>query len=96
VQSFVKKYKDKFGVEPDDHAAPYYDAVKILGQIMGKVGPDREKIAAELRGLKGYAGVQGDYSADKWGNLVHRVSLAKYSGGKWVWIADVGNLTDSN
>jgi branched-chain amino acid transport system substrate-binding protein len=96
VQGFVTKYKQKFGVEPEDHAAPYYDAVKILGQVIAKTGPDREKIVAELRNLKGFKGVQGDYTADKWGNLVHRASLAKYTGGKWVWIADAENLTDTD
>jgi branched-chain amino acid transport system substrate-binding protein len=96
VQGFVTKYKQKFGVEPEDHAAPYYDAVKILGQVIAKTGPDSEKIAAELRTLKGFKGVQGDYTADKWGNLIHRASLAKYTGGKWVWIADADNLTDSD
>jgi hypothetical protein len=63
--------------------------------VIAKTGPDNEKIAAELRALKGFKGVQGDYSADKWGNLIHRASLAKYTGGKWVWIADADNLTDS-
>ena len=96
VQAFVAKYKQKFGVEPEDHAAPYYDAVKILGQVLPKTGLDREKIVAELHNLKGYKGVQGDYTADKWGNLIHRASLAKYTGGKWVWIADAENLTDSD
>jgi branched-chain amino acid transport system substrate-binding protein len=96
VQEFVNKYQTKFKSVPDDHAPPYYDAVKILGQIMAKVGPDREKIAAELHNLKGYKGVQGDYSADKWGNLIHRASLAKYTGGKWVWIGDAPGLTDSD
>jgi branched-chain amino acid transport system substrate-binding protein len=96
VQGFVTKYKQKFGVEPEDHAAPYYDAVKILGQVIAKTGPDNEKIAAELRTLKGFKGVQGDYTADKWGNLIHRASLAKYTGGKWVWIADADNLADSD
>lgn len=95
VQDFVKKYKEKYKVEPEDHAAPYYDAVRILGQVMGKAGTDREKINAELHALKGFKGVQGDYTADKWGNLIHRASIAKYTGGKWVWIADVENLTDT-
>jgi branched-chain amino acid transport system substrate-binding protein len=95
VQGFVTKYKQKFGVEPEDHAAPYYDAVKILGQVIGKTGPDREKIDAELHALKGYKGIQGDYTADKWGNMIHRSSLAKYTGGKWVWVGYADNLTDS-
>jgi len=96
VQNFVAKYKQNFGMEPEDHAAHYYDAVKVLGQIMAKTGPDRDKILAELHALKGYKGVQGDYTADKWGNLIHRASLAKYSNGQWVWIADAENLTDSD
>ncbi|SMB92263.1 branched-chain amino acid transport system substrate-binding protein [Thermanaeromonas toyohensis ToBE] len=94
VQEFVRKYKEKYGVIPDDHAAPYYDAVKILAQVIAKVGTDREKIAEELRNLKGFQGVQGDYTADKWGNLIHSVMLARYTNGQWQYLTTIKNLTD--
>lgn len=96
VQDFVKKYKDKYGVVPEDHAAPYYDAVKILAQVISKVGTDREKIAQELRNLKDFKGVQGDYTADKFGNLVHSCMLAKYTKGGWVYMDTVKDLQDSD
>jgi len=94
VQEFVTKYKAKYGVVPEDHAAPYYDAVKILAQVIGKVGPDSEKITQELKTLSGFKGVQGDYTADKWGNLVHNVMMAKFTNGGWVYINTIKDLKD--
>lgn len=96
VQEFVKKYKEKYGVVPEDHAAPYYDAVKIIAQIVGKVGTDREKVAEALRNLKGFKGVQGDYTADKFGNLIHSSMIAKYEHGQWVYEETVKDLVDKN
>jgi branched-chain amino acid transport system substrate-binding protein len=94
VQDFVTKYKEKYGVIPEDHAAPYYDAVKIVAQVIEKVGTDREKIAEALRSLSGFQGVQGDYTADKYGNFVHSCMLATYTNGEWVYNKTVKNLVD--
>jgi branched-chain amino acid transport system substrate-binding protein len=95
VQDFVKKYKAKYGVVPEDHAAPYYDAVKILAQVIEKVGTDREKIAEGLRTLSGFQGVQGDYTADKFGNFVHSCMLAKFTNGQWNYMETIKNLQDN-
>lgn len=94
VQDFVKKYKKLYGEEPEDHASPYYDAVYIVAEAIKKVGPDRQKIADYLAHLKGFNGVNGEYTADKWGNLVHTAVLAKFHNGKWEYIKTITGMTD--
>jgi branched-chain amino acid transport system substrate-binding protein len=94
VQAFVKKYKKLFGEEPEDHASPYYDAVYIVADAIKHVGTDRQKIAEYISHLKGFKGVNGDYTADKWGNLLHTAVLAKFHDGKWDYIKTITGMTD--
>ncbi|MGE5508849.1 MAG: ABC transporter substrate-binding protein [Chitinophagales bacterium] len=94
VQEFVKKYKKLYGEEPEDHASPYYDAVYIVANAIKAVGTDRAKIADYIAHLKGFKGVNGDHTADKWGNLVHTAVLAKYHNGKWEYIKTITGMTD--
>jgi branched-chain amino acid transport system substrate-binding protein len=47
-----------------------YDAVKILAQVMKKVGTDSSKIKDALYKVENYQGVSGNISFDKNGDLV--------------------------
>ena len=52
VQSFVKKYKERYNEEPNSFAANAYDAIMILTHVIDKVGTDRKAIRDGMAGLK--------------------------------------------
>ena len=81
-QDFVKRYEEKFKHKISPTHVNHYDSVYIVADIIKRVGPDREKIRAELAELD-YQGVLGHYVADKEGNLVHTIYTQVREGGKW-------------
>jgi len=44
AQEFVRKYKEKYGTEPDTFAAVAYDGMKILATVLNEVGIDRKAL----------------------------------------------------
>ena len=56
---FIERYKKKYGREPAVPAALAYDAVRLLGSIVAKEGPDTSRIDAALRSLRDYPGASG-------------------------------------
>jgi branched-chain amino acid transport system substrate-binding protein len=71
VQRFNAAFHRRYGREPDAAAALGYDAVRVLAQAMREAGSaEPEKVAAAMRGLRGYQGVTGAFTFDKDGNLV--------------------------
>lgn len=62
VQEFVKKYRDKYGEDPNWFAGNAYDTVMILTHVIDKVGTDRKAIRDGLAALK-------DYPSLVYGNL---------------------------
>lgn len=68
-QAFASQYKAKFGVEPQEYAATFYDAVSIVGQVI-KAAPSRDsKGLVEALKAGSFKGVGGTYSWDNAGNL---------------------------
>jgi branched-chain amino acid transport system substrate-binding protein len=60
VQTFVKKHKEIYGVEPDSLGALAYDAAKILGAAMARTANlDKKEIRDEIENTKDYQGVTG-------------------------------------
>jgi branched-chain amino acid transport system substrate-binding protein len=62
-QAFTTAYVQRFGMQPDEHAAALYDAVQILAAGLAAVGPDRIALAQWLAHLNAFSGVTGTYSA---------------------------------
>lgn len=83
IQEFIKKYETKFNHIISSTHVNHYDSVYIVADVIGKVGPDREKIREALSKLD-YKGVLGQYTADKEGNLVHHMHTQVWKDGKWV------------
>ncbi len=82
IQEFIKQYTAKYGVPSASHLC-HYDSVYIVADIVSRVGLDREKIRQELSKLD-YQGVQGHYTADKEGNLIHFMNTQVWKNGQWV------------
>lgn len=71
VQRFREAFRARYGFDPEVGPALGYDAVRVLAQAMREAGsaePDR--VAAAMRGLRGYRGVTGAFTFDRDGNLV--------------------------
>ena len=52
VQDFVKKFKAKYGEEPDDFNAVAYDTIILLADVMNTYGLDRKQIHDGLAAIK--------------------------------------------
>ncbi len=60
VQEFIKRYKEKRGIDPDMVAASSFDAVMILAKALEKAGTlDKQKIMESLRSMENFDGVAG-------------------------------------
>ena len=60
VQTFVQKYKDRYGQTPDALAALAYDAARVLADAMKRAGStEGEKLRDAIAATKGFAGVTG-------------------------------------
>jgi len=44
AQEFVRKYRERYGVEPNNFAAVAYDGMKILAAVLNDVGVDRKAL----------------------------------------------------
>lgn len=44
AREFVRKYREKYGVEPDTFAAVAYDGIHILASVLNEVGVDRKAL----------------------------------------------------
>ena len=85
VQEFIKKYEAKYKQIISSTHVNHYDSVYLIADVIGKVGPDREKIREQLAKVD-YTGVLGHYQGDKEGNLVHHMQTQVFKDGKWVFL----------
>jgi branched-chain amino acid transport system substrate-binding protein len=81
VADYVKRFTDRFKLKPDPFGSCYYDGALMLAEIMGRVGPDREKIKTELAKTKAWPGVTQSYTADEFGNLSHATTIVQFKPG---------------
>lgn len=70
-QVFVEKFKKRYGLAPDSHAAQGYDAMKVLInaiEIGGSAVP--AKVSANLRFMKDWDSITGKYSFNLNGDVL--------------------------
>jgi len=75
ILAFIKKFKDKYGVEPEYYAPIGYDAVKILALAIEKGGFNSEQIKNALYEIRDFPGLSGTTSFDKNGDVIKPVIL---------------------
>jgi branched-chain amino acid transport system substrate-binding protein len=84
-RDYLKRYKDKFGVDSDPYGAAYYDGAMLLAKALATVGEDPAKLRDYLGKVSDYQGVAHTYKADAQGNFVHDVAVVKMkAGGKQI------------
>lgn len=73
VESFYRKYREKFGVEPTQWAVQLYDSVRMVVDTAVRIeNTDPTAIAQALREPEGYTGVGGTLTFDEDGRLTQR------------------------
>jgi branched-chain amino acid transport system substrate-binding protein len=88
VQTFVKKFRDKFKKEADPTSSCAYDTMYVLAKAIEKAGSlDKTKIRDALRGTS-YDGVTGLISFDETGDSIRKVFEVQVKNGKFVKLGD--------
>jgi branched-chain amino acid transport system substrate-binding protein len=85
LKAFQKKYRERFGQEPDVFAAHAYDGMNMTIQAIQKVGLNRYLIRDELLGTKKYDGVTGEIIFDATWNDVGRIFMAEIKDGDFIF-----------
>lgn len=71
VQSFVEKYQDEYGMDPDQFAAQAYDGMYLMAEAVKNAGSDdRDEIRDALAAIQDFEGVLGTMSFDEEGDIV--------------------------
>jgi branched-chain amino acid transport system substrate-binding protein len=91
IEGFKRKFKEKYGEEPDSWAVYAYDAAGLAYTVISKVGTDRAAIHKALSDFnskdKAFAGLVGPIWFDNDGDAVNEdVSLAIVRNGRYVVI----------
>jgi ABC-type branched-subunit amino acid transport system substrate-binding protein len=88
IKAFSEAFQKMHKKDPDAWAALTYDAVGTYAEIIGKVGPDRQKIRDGLAAMNsketGYVGVTGVTYFDQNGDCVKPAIIATVEGNKFV------------
>lgn len=83
IKEFVRKFKGKYGVEPEYYAPIGYDAVKILSLSIERGGLKPEQIKDALYHIKNFPGLSGTTSFDQNGDVEKPVILKIVRSGKF-------------
>ena len=86
--AFNAAYRRAYAKESEMFAAHAYDAVRLLATIIGRVGPDGERIRAELYNVRDWPGASGRTTFDKNGDVVKSVAVKRVSGGRVTTLTD--------
>jgi ABC-type branched-subunit amino acid transport system substrate-binding protein len=81
--SFVKRYKEMFGEEPESFAAHAYDGMNILIEAIQKAGLNRAKIRDALTEVKHFRGVTGEILLDASHNDIGPIWMAEVRQGEF-------------
>jgi branched-chain amino acid transport system substrate-binding protein len=90
ARDFTKRYRERYGIYPDNFASWSYDALHILALAMNNAKTtDPEAIRKAILAIKGYKGLEGTYEFDARGDGLHGYNIVKNEGGKIVFIKRV-------
>jgi branched-chain amino acid transport system substrate-binding protein len=90
AREFTKRYRQRFGIDPDGFAGWSYDALHILALAMNNANStEPEAVRKAILAIKGYKGLEGTYEFDARGDGLHGYNVVKNEGGKIVFIKRV-------
>jgi len=90
AREFARRYRERFGIDPDGFASWSYDALQILALAMNSANStEPEAIRKAILAIKAYKGLEGTYEYDARGDGLHGYNVVKNEGGKVVFIKRV-------
>ncbi len=82
-RAFTRRYRDKYGINPDTFASWSYDAMQILAlAIKNANSTDAEAMRSGILGIKGYKGLEGTYDFDRNGDGLHGYNIVRNNAGR--------------
>lgn len=86
LASFIKKYKDTYGEEPNSFAALGYDAAYMLAKAIEDAGStDSAAIIAAMSGME-FEGVTGNIKLDENRNAIKQAAINKIESGAYKFV----------
>jgi branched-chain amino acid transport system substrate-binding protein len=90
ARGFTKRYKAKYGLEPDLFSAWSYGGVYLLKHAIEKAkSTDAEAIRNAMLSIKGLKGVEGTYNFEPTGDGVHGYNVVRNEKGKIAFIKHI-------
>ena len=90
TRAFTKKYRERYGINPDTYASWSYDAMHILANAIRSANSTAaEGVRTAVLALKGYTGVEGNYTFDQFGDGLHGYRIVRNEGGRIVFMKHV-------
>lgn len=92
LQHWINTYRATFGDEPDFWSLNTYDMVKLIADAARRANIVRREgdrfylmplpqaraaLAEALRNTRGFRGAAGDYTADRWQNMIHSSTIVR-------------------
>lgn len=85
VKSFVEKYTEAYGMEPDQFAAQAYDGLYLIAEAVKNAGSaDRDEIRDALAAIQDFEGVLGTMSFDEDGDIVMEPTVLIIEGNEYI------------
>ena len=89
VQSFLKKYREKYNEEPTAFSALAYDTVYVLKNAIDKAGTtDKAELTKAIK-ASDMDGVTGHLTFDENNNPIKAVTIIKVQDGKYIFFSFV-------
>jgi ABC-type branched-subunit amino acid transport system substrate-binding protein len=88
-QEFMKKYREKYGVNADVIAANAYDAMNIICALAGSNISSRENFKQVLSTVRNYEGANGVFSFDTTGDSVRDYFIMQIGRGETKFLKKV-------
>lgn len=90
AREFTKRYRERYGIYPDNFSSWAFDALHILALAMNNANStEPEAVRKAILAIKGYKGLEGTYEFDARGDGIHGYNVVKNEGGKIVFIKRV-------
>jgi branched-chain amino acid transport system substrate-binding protein len=90
TKAFTKKYRDKYGIDPDNFATWAYDALNIIAlAIKNANGTEPEAIRKAILAIREHKGLEGNYNFDENGDGLRGYNVVKNDGGKIAFIKHI-------
>lgn len=84
IQNFIKKYRDKYKIEPDAYSFLGYDALMLMVDAIKRAGStEGEKIKNELAKTVNFKGVTGNITINEQRNAIKPAVVLEIKSGKF-------------